>query len=180
MKSYTKKQISEITGLPPRMVQFYTDEGLVTPEVDKGKGRGRVRRYGQRNLFSFALIKELNDYGIRIDKIRHIFEVLIESREFQSDKDIKKFERFLSGEAGETIERRMYLWIRKSGNPKDNEIISAPIFLPHWKSVNKDGGGEDIIRGIDEDLIKNCISLMVIDLWGLYQKVCLRQKNGEV
>ena len=175
MKGYTKKQISELTGLSPRMVTFYTEEGLVIPEEDEGIGRGHVRRYGQRNLFSFALIKELNDYGIRIDKIRHIFERVFKTPKFKSERNIKDFERLLRGEEGQVIERRTYLWIHKSGNPKDNEIFSAPIILPYWKSVNKDG--ESIIRGIDEDLIKDCTSLMVIDLWGLYQKVCLRKKG---
>jgi len=73
MKSYIKKEISEITGLAPRLVQFYTDEGLITPEVDKGAGRGKVRRYSKKNLFQFALIKELRDYGINIAALKQIF-----------------------------------------------------------------------------------------------------------
>jgi hypothetical protein len=72
MKSYIKKEISEITGLAPRLVQFYTDEGLITPEVDKGAGRGKVRRYSIKNLFEFALIKELKDYGINIATLKSI------------------------------------------------------------------------------------------------------------
>ncbi|MBW2631053.1 MAG: MerR family transcriptional regulator [Deltaproteobacteria bacterium] len=73
---YTKKQISEITRLSLRLVQFYTEEGVVIPDIDEGKGRGKRRKYSCKNLTEFLLIKELSDYGITLQKIKFIMNFL--------------------------------------------------------------------------------------------------------
>lgn len=68
--SYTKKQVSEISGLSLRLVQFYTEEGLILPEKNTGEGRGNVRRYSKRSLIDFLVIKELANYGITKPKMK--------------------------------------------------------------------------------------------------------------
>jgi DNA-binding transcriptional MerR regulator len=72
MKSLTKSQIVETSRLTLRQVQFYTEEGLVVPEIEKGEGRGKSRRYSWTNLVHFLLIKELVDHGMTLSKIRAI------------------------------------------------------------------------------------------------------------
>lgn len=62
--SYTKKQVSEISGLSLRLVQFYTEEGLILPEKNTGKGRGNIRQYSKKSLLDFLVIAELENYGV--------------------------------------------------------------------------------------------------------------------
>jgi len=73
MSDYTKKQIFEITGLPLRLVQFYTEEGLILPEEGTGTRRGDKRKYSKQSLIEFLLIKELQEYGIVLSKMKFVF-----------------------------------------------------------------------------------------------------------
>lgn len=75
-KFFTKKQIAETAGLTPRQVQFYVEEGIITPDVDSGRGRGNVRKYSRKNLLEFMLVKTLSDYKIGISQIREILTYL--------------------------------------------------------------------------------------------------------
>ena len=77
--SYTKKKVAEVTGLTPRLVQFYTERGVVTPEVDEGRGRGRFRLYSRNNILEFAVINELVSYGMTVYKIGVILQALRDS-----------------------------------------------------------------------------------------------------
>jgi len=74
--SYNKKSIAEITGLIDRQVQFYTEQGVITPEIDLGQGRGKTRLYSSHNLFQFGIIKELVDFGLTVHKVKFIIEFL--------------------------------------------------------------------------------------------------------
>jgi DNA-binding transcriptional MerR regulator len=73
---YSTKEIAEITAMAPRRVTFYTDQGVVTPEVDVGAGRGKVRRYSFHNLLQFQIIKCLADLGMTISKVKLIINYL--------------------------------------------------------------------------------------------------------
>ena len=74
--SFTKKDIVKLTGLPPRLVQFYTESNVIIPDADEGKGRGKVRRYTKANLFAFLIIKELSEMKMSISRIREIINLL--------------------------------------------------------------------------------------------------------
>jgi len=72
--TYNKKTIAELSGLEERQVQFYTEQGVVLPEIDPGEGRGKTRLYSQHNLHQFLIIKGLVDFGMAISKIRSIIK----------------------------------------------------------------------------------------------------------
>jgi DNA-binding transcriptional MerR regulator len=74
--SFTKNEVAEKTGLKPRQVQFYTERLAVLPEVDAGEGRGKVRRYSEKNLYEFAVIRQLVEYGITISKVKVILDAI--------------------------------------------------------------------------------------------------------
>ncbi len=76
MHSFTKKQIAERTQLTERQVQFYTEQGVITPGVDRSKGRGRPRRYSEWNLSQFFVIKELVFLGVTVGRVREIIEYM--------------------------------------------------------------------------------------------------------
>jgi DNA-binding transcriptional MerR regulator len=67
---YNQKKITEKTGLTPRQIQFYSEQGVVTPEVDLGEGRGKARVYSEHNMIQFLIIKNLADLGMPISKIK--------------------------------------------------------------------------------------------------------------
>lgn len=69
---YTKKEIFELTGLEPRMIQFYTDEHIVNSR-NKNPGRGNPRKYSDIDLMDFMTLYYLYNSGFRLSKIRKIF-----------------------------------------------------------------------------------------------------------
>ncbi len=72
--SFTKKRMSEAIGVSLRTIQFYTDEGLLIPEIANPSGRGTSRKYSRKNLVEFLIIKELAKYGLSLGQIKTIME----------------------------------------------------------------------------------------------------------
>lgn len=73
MEGYIRKQLEKITGIPAGRIQFYTDSGLLIPEIDNPSGRGTTRVYSRKNLFELLIIRELANAGIQLNKIKAIF-----------------------------------------------------------------------------------------------------------
>jgi hypothetical protein len=69
-ESYTKKEVAAITGIPYRNIQFYTEQGVVVPEVEAAGGRGKFRRYSNRDLVYFLIAGELGFYGMTVSDIK--------------------------------------------------------------------------------------------------------------
>ena len=70
--SYTRNEIGEVSGLSPRLVQYYTERQVLTPGVDLGEGRGKVRRYSKQNVVEAGIIKHLADYGMTVSRVREL------------------------------------------------------------------------------------------------------------
>ncbi len=91
MAGFTKKEVSAITELNPRQVQFYTEQGVVTPAEDRGEGRGKTRRYSKKNLADFFVIKEMADFGVPVGIVRSLVShlswgpILNAAAEFKKD-----------------------------------------------------------------------------------------------
>jgi hypothetical protein len=75
-EGYSKKDVAAITGVPYRNIQFYTEQGVVTPEIDEAGGRGKFRRYSDRDLVSFIVAGELGYYGMTVSEIKKTVLVL--------------------------------------------------------------------------------------------------------
>ena len=67
---FTKKQVVEITGLTPRQVQFYTEQNVVFSSIAPGEGRGQNRRYSEKDLIDFCIIKQMAKWGMTVSLIR--------------------------------------------------------------------------------------------------------------
>lgn len=75
-KRFTKARVQEITGLIPRQIQYYTEEGIVEA-LPKGKtGSGYRREYDYKTLVKFSLIKKLQNLGLSLEEIKLIFGAL--------------------------------------------------------------------------------------------------------
>lgn len=81
MKDFNKKEIVEMTGLPPRTIQFYTEEGIIIPEIENPGGRGKRRKYSEHNLKQLYILKELIGIGMNLKKIRCFLSNAPEKRE---------------------------------------------------------------------------------------------------
>ena len=66
---YIRKEASDITQIPARTIQYYTDRKFVTPGVADPTGRGTTRRYSLKNLVELSLVKELSGHGYTLEKI---------------------------------------------------------------------------------------------------------------
>jgi DNA-binding transcriptional MerR regulator len=69
-REWTKKQAAEVLGITPRTIHYYTDEGLVTPEIANPRGKGTTRRYSAENLLEILVIRELVQFGITLSRIK--------------------------------------------------------------------------------------------------------------
>ena len=68
---YRRKEVEQITGIPARRIQFYSDSGLLHL-VEASPGRGRERKYSRDNVLEFLIIKELSKYRIELSEIKRI------------------------------------------------------------------------------------------------------------
>ena len=76
MSTYTKNEIAQKINRPPRTIQFWTDEGLVQPDVQH-PGRGRARDYSERNLVAFSMIDLMvKNIGLSLIEISTILRTL--------------------------------------------------------------------------------------------------------
>jgi DNA-binding transcriptional MerR regulator len=72
---YIRKEAAEITKIPARTIQYYTDREFVTPDVAAPTGRGTTRRYSLKNLVELSFVKELSRHGYTLEKIEKIMRV---------------------------------------------------------------------------------------------------------
>jgi len=66
-RSYIKKEVAEILGVERHTIQYYTDRGLINPDVHAPKGRGKWRRYSKYNIFEAALLRRLNEARVTLE-----------------------------------------------------------------------------------------------------------------
>lgn len=70
---YTRKQLSEIVGIPDRRVLFYSEAGML-PCVRLQSGRGNAREYTDHDAHILLIIKRLSKIGFELRKINEIIE----------------------------------------------------------------------------------------------------------
>lgn len=180
MRGFTKKQVEEITGLAPRLVQFYTEEGVVTPEIDRGEGRGRVRRYSKNNLYEFVIIKHLTKYGLTLEAlgtcvqfVREIFTGCVSSAGGWREREVES----LSSRVWK--EKRQVAPIKavEDGRIFDScdiyfvveQDIENKLMLRR-RLVNKNEASEDMgISGVVE--FRKMGSGLILNLGKLYEKI---------
>jgi DNA-binding transcriptional MerR regulator len=76
--SYTIKQVSEKTSLPPHVLRYYENEGLL-PGV--ARSRNGIRRYSENDLEWLALICCLKNTGMSIKQIKNFVELSVKGEE---------------------------------------------------------------------------------------------------
>ena len=72
---FTIKQVSEKTDLPPHVLRYYENEGLL-PSV--GRSLRGIRRYSEHDLEWLGLICCLKNTGMSIKQIKNFVELSLE------------------------------------------------------------------------------------------------------
>ena len=91
--SFSGKKVTEIVGISYRQLDYWTRTELISPSIEKGEGSGSRRRYSYKDLLELRVIKNLIDGGIKVEKIREIFEYIKENL----DQDVTKVNLVISG-----------------------------------------------------------------------------------
>ena len=74
MKKYTKLDIAKIIKKPVRTITYWTDFGLIIPDIQPSQGRGIERIYSENNLIEFHAIKYLSNYNVPLKFIQFIIK----------------------------------------------------------------------------------------------------------
>ena len=75
-KTYSKGQVAEmISGLSLRLVQYYTEQGVIEPEPGQ-EGRGYSRQYSVKSVCEFAIISELCKFGVPLSTLKMVISLI--------------------------------------------------------------------------------------------------------
>ncbi len=74
-QSFTSSQVSERTGLTPRQLQWWDEQGIVVPAR-----QGHRRIYSAKDVAELAILCDLRRRGFSLQRIRRMIELL--RREF--------------------------------------------------------------------------------------------------
>jgi DNA-binding transcriptional MerR regulator len=73
-QSYTRKQVAGALGITDRTVSFYTEEGLIVPEIANPTGTGMKRKYSRKNMLEILVIQEFAKNGIDLKTVKQIIK----------------------------------------------------------------------------------------------------------
>lgn len=71
--TYSTAQVSAITDVSLRSLQWWTETGIVHPE-NAGEGSGKVRQWSEDDLFRVLLVKSLRKKGLGLKRVRVILK----------------------------------------------------------------------------------------------------------
>ncbi len=71
--TWTRKDVSEITGIPDRRLLFYSEQNVIPGFIEKKTvGRGTPRSYSIEDIFYLMLIRELDALGLSLARIKSV------------------------------------------------------------------------------------------------------------
>ena len=159
MDEFTKKQAHEITGLPLRSIQYYTERGVIVPEVDPGEGKGSKRLYSKKNLVEIGIIKCLSDYQLAFPVVKRVMGFL-------------KFP-IPYHESAESVHAA---GINMGGIIGSWEEIEGPAYIVVFKRIDKGflptvHFGKDTARMLDSQWLDVSESVLIIDFGRIIKMV---------
>ncbi len=73
---YSAKLTAEVVGISYRQLDYWARTDLLVPSLAQAAGSGSRRRYSYSNLLELKVIKRLLDSGIKLEKVRSIFDYM--------------------------------------------------------------------------------------------------------
>lgn len=68
--TYSSLEVSRVSGLTYRQVDYYDRSGLLKPSVRERQGSGSQRRYSADDLRRAVMVKAMLDRGVSLQRIR--------------------------------------------------------------------------------------------------------------
>ena len=94
-EGYSARSSAEIVGITYRQLDYWARTNLVRPSLADAEGSGSRRWYSYRDLLELKAIKTLLDAGIRLERVRRVFEFLHETL----DEDVVEVNLVISGDS---------------------------------------------------------------------------------
>jgi DNA-binding transcriptional MerR regulator/uncharacterized protein (DUF433 family) len=69
-RAFTSERVRALTGLSPRQLQYWDEQGFLSPSLRRKRGKGRRRLYDFRDLVSLRVAADLRKQGISLQLIR--------------------------------------------------------------------------------------------------------------
>lgn len=73
-QGYSAKLTADVVGITYRQLDYWARTGLITPSLVRATGSGSRRLYSYDDLVRLKVIKRLLDNGIKLEKVRAIFD----------------------------------------------------------------------------------------------------------
>jgi DNA-binding transcriptional MerR regulator len=70
-KKFTSREVSELTGITPRQLQWWDERGIVTPHR-----KGHRRLYSMEDMTEISIICELRRRGFSLQRVRKVMRFL--------------------------------------------------------------------------------------------------------
>jgi len=75
-QGYSAKFTADVVGITYRQLDYWARTGLITPSRAQATGSGSRREYSYDDLVRLKVIKRLLDNGIKLEKVRAIFDYI--------------------------------------------------------------------------------------------------------
>lgn len=88
MKSYSSKEVAQITGINVRTIQFWCSEEIIVPDIGtypKRGGRGRKLLFSQSNIIECLIVQELQRRGFLLKGICTVMDWVRKYRKKSND-----------------------------------------------------------------------------------------------
>ena len=74
LQGYSAKLTADVVGITYRQLDYWARTGLIAPSLAEAAGSGSRRLYSYEDLVRLKVIKRLLDNGIKLEKVRAIFD----------------------------------------------------------------------------------------------------------
>jgi DNA-binding transcriptional MerR regulator len=67
---YSANAARRVVGISQRCLDYWDQQGIVKPSVERASGKGSERRYSYDDLIKLSVVKRLRQTGLSLQKIR--------------------------------------------------------------------------------------------------------------
>ena len=79
--AYNVDTVLELTGLTARQIRYWDTTGLVSPSLQRAKGRGSKRLYSFEDLVELRTVARLLTAGVSLQRVRKVVDYIVRVRD---------------------------------------------------------------------------------------------------
>jgi len=80
-EGFTSSQVEKIIGINANTLHYYVQDKALIPDIDKGEGTGKTRKFSETNLIEAMIIKHFMEFGLPRRSIVSIFQKINDAGE---------------------------------------------------------------------------------------------------